>query len=336
MATVQLADIYEPLTFEAAVDEAAVEKNRLIQSGIIVDDPRLTAMASAGGTKGDLPFYHPLSTASEPNYSSDDPASNSVPKKMDDGKMTWRLANMNDSWSTMDLSRELALKDPLTAITAKIGQYWATQIQKRVIQSLLGILADNDANDSDDMFYSVANDDAGDVTDAERISATVILQAKQTMGDAAELLTGIAMHSVCFTHLQSLNLIDYIPDSVGVVRIPTYLGYEVFVDDAMPAVSGTNRITYTSVLFGRGSIVNGQGKVATPSELERIASSGDGGGQDVIHSRRAEIIHPYGFAFDDSGIAGQSATLAELAAAAQWDRVVDRKNVPLAFLQTNG
>lgn len=336
MAYTQLADIYNPTVFDPAVDEAAVEKNVFIQSGIMVDNPLLNEMASGPGRIGELPFFNPLSTSTEPDYVDDNASHISTPAKISGSKMIYRMASMHYSWSTMDLARELALKDPLSAITEKIGGWWATQRQKRVIQSCMGILADNDANDADDMFYSVATDADSTVTDDERISAAAVLAAKQTMGDHADSLVAIAMHSTIYTRLQSQNLIDYIPNARGEVNIPTYLGYRVIVDDGMPAVAGSHRITYTCILFAAGSIAYGKGSPKVPSELERVASAGYGGGQDIIHSRVSDIIHPWGFQFTSSSVSGESATLAELAAAANWDRVFEnRKNVGMAFLKVN-
>jgi hypothetical protein len=46
------------------------------------------------------------------------------------------------------------------------------------------------------------------------------------------------------------------------------------------------------------------------------------------------LLHPFGF--QQTGTpAGVSFTQAELAQAAQWDRVLPRKNVPIAYLVTN-
>ena len=336
MAQVQLADIYEPTTFQQGVQEAATESNAFLSSGVLVQDQRLDAMASTGGSLGDIPFFFGL-TNDEPDYSDDDPAHVSTPAKISGAKQIWRLANMHKSWSTMDLARELALSDPLTAITSRIGHYWATAEERRVIQSAMGILADNVANDSGDMVYDIATDNVATVTDAERISATAVINAKATMGDAAESLSVIAMHSVPYSRLQIQDLIDYIQPSGTDIRIPTYLGYRVVVDDSLPAVAGTNRITYTSILFGQGAFGYGNGRVLMPSELERVASAGYGGGQDIVHSRMAKIIHPAGFAWLEASVAGQSPTEAELATAANWNRVyANRKNVNIAFLQTNG
>jgi hypothetical protein len=337
MAVTQLADIYQPLPFEAAVDNAATERNAFISSGILVEHPEITAMASVGGKTGELPYFNPLSTASEPDYTNDNPASTATPDKIDTGKMIYRLASMHKSWSTMDLARELALRDPLGAIAARVGHWWAVQIQKRIIQSCIGLLADNTTNDSSDMLKNVANDLAAATTDAERISPDVILDAAQTMGDAKELLNAIAMHSVVYTKLQKQGFINFIQPAKTDISIPMLYGkYTVIVDDGLPAVAGTNRITYTSILFATGAFAHGKGVVMKPSEMERVPNAGNGGGQDIIHTRRADIIHPLGLSFTSSSVAGQSATLAELATAANWDRKWARKNIGLAFLKTNG
>lgn len=338
MATVQLADIYNPLVFQAAVQEKQVELNRFIQSGVAVVDPQLTAMASVGGNIGELPFYKPLGTE-EPNYSTDNPATLSTPAKITSSKMIYRLAAQNKSWSTMDLARELALEDPMGAITGRIGQYWATNNEKRIIQSVRGLIADNVANDGGDMLFDISVAANGTVTDANRISGDAVIDTVQTLGDHGQLLTAMAMHSVVLSRLKKLNLIDFIPDARGEVNIPTYQGKVVVEDDSLVGVSyGTTpvNIYYYTILFGAGEFRLGEGQPTTPSAVDRVEAAGNGGGQDVIFSRRSDIIHPLGFQFTSASVAGQSATQAELATAANWNRVYERKNVPLAVLKSNG
>lgn len=334
MAT-QIADIYEPLTFAEGIDEAAIELNAFYNSGVIVENANLTAQAAAGGRIGEVTGFSPLAQT-EPNISSDDPSSHSTPEKVEKYTQLWRLAALNQSWSTMDLARELALKDPATAIISMIGQYWATEQEKRVIQSCMGILADNTVNDGGDMVYSVATDDVPPITAAEMISPQAVIMAKATMGDHGPALVAIAMHSAVYYELENQQVIDFIPPADSAVPVPYYLGMRVIVDDSLPAVAGTNRITYTSILFGSGAIGHGRGRVINPSELERIPSAGDGGGQEVLYSRTSDIYHPLGISFTSTSVADESAALAELALGANWDRVWHRKNVNIAFLQTNG
>ncbi len=334
--TTQLADIYNPLIFNRAVQEAAIEQNRFLQSGVMLTDARIDEMASGAGNLGDLPFYFGL-TNDEPNYSSDDPAVHSTPAKVSSGLQKYRSVHSNKSWATMDLSRELALEDPMDAITNRIGKYWAVNTEKRIIQSAEGVLADNIVNDSSDMLNAVHSETGSTATDANRISAEAVLDAKQTMGDHAENLVAIAMHSVQYTQLQKQNLIDYIPNARGEVVIPTYLGYRVIVDDSMNVRAGTvDGFVYTVILFAAGAFAYGLGSAHMPSELWRDPSSGNGGGQDIIYTRRTEIIHPWGFAFTSASVAATSATYAEIANALNWDRVyAERKNVGIAFLTVN-
>jgi len=200
-------------------------------------------------------------------------------------------------------------------------------------------LADNIAADTSDMVIDVSII-TGDTAAAENlIHADAVIDALATLGDAAAQIKAIGIHSVVYTTLQKLNLIAFIPDARGEVNIPTYLGLRVVVDDALPVVpAATNGFVYTSILFGQGAFGYGTAPALSPSELERNQSAGNGGGQDILHSRFNEIVHPQGFAFLSTAITqGISATRTQLAAANQWDRVYsDRKNIPLAFLNTNG
>jgi hypothetical protein len=335
MAEVRISDIYNPLVFSAADQEAQIELNNFMASGVMVEDPRLTAMASVGGNVGELPFFKPLGTE-EPNYSNDVTADTSTALKVTKAVMQYRLATMNKSWSTMDIAVDLALADPATAITNRIGAYWATANEKRLIQSTMGILNDNVANDSGDMVKNIATDSASAVTAAELVSNDAILDAQQTAGDHQDGFSAIAMHSVVYSRLRKQQLITFIRDADNNTLFQTYGNLRVVVDDSLSAIAGTNRITYTTVIFGSGAVISGLGRTKVPSELYRDPEKGNGGGQETLYSRRADIIHPLGFAFGSASVAGQSATLAELALAANWNRVWERKNVPLCFLQTNG
>jgi hypothetical protein len=157
----------------------------------------------------------------------------------------------------------------------------------------------------------------------------------QTAGDASAMFVAMAMHSVTYTTLQKQNLIDFIPNSMGEIVIPTYMGKRVVVDDSLPVIAGSNSPKYVTLLFGAGAFGYGTGRMLKPSEIDRVAASGNGGGEDVIHTRRNDIIHPAGYQFLSASVAAESATLAELATAANWDRVMDRKVVKVAALYHN-
>lgn len=334
MATTALTNIYDPVLFAKFTQEAAIEKNAFLQSGIVVNDALIAQKASGGGSSIDLPQFNGL-VNDEPNYSSDNPASASTPANVTSKKQLARVAPRNNSWSVMNLANEMALDKPVAAITGRIGQYWATDFEKRVINSTLGILADNVAADSADMLETVYSDIVTPLA-ANLISGNAVVDTAQTLGDHKTSVTAIAMHSKPHADLQKLGLlVDNFDPQSGAVMYQTYLGYRVIVDDSMPVAAGSNSPKYTSILFGAGSIGTAPSPVKKPSAIEDDESSGDGGGEEIIYSRVNDIIHPYGFQNLLAGAAKLANSYAELAVATRWDRVVERKNVALAFLETN-
>ena len=338
-AAVQIADIYNPVTFGRRAQQAQLQLNRFIASGVATADPAIAQQISQGGHLGELSNYAPL-TVGEPTYGSDDPTSNITPANISSELQKFRAAARNAAWSTMDLARELALEDPVGAITGRIGQYCATDDEQRLIFSLLGILADNIANDSGDMVVNVATDSSSAVTDAERIGGERVVDGLQTLGDHKANITTMAIHSAIHARLQKQQLIQYVRDFENNIMFETYMGKRLIVDDSLPAVAGSNRITYTCILFGPGVFGYANGQVLVPSETYRLPLAGDGSGQDVILSRVNNVWHPNGFSFLSTSVTGGKATCrfanyTDLKNVANWNRIWQRKNIPLAFIKVN-
>lgn len=333
--TTRISDIVHSEELTAYINQRVVETNAFLASGVAVTSDQLNQFLAGQGETFSIPHWNPLTGA--PNAGSTNPASSATAGKLTAGKQTARRLSWNNGWSMADLAASVAGDDPLRSLGDFLAAYWDTQINSGVINVARGILADNDTNDNDDMFTNVATDAAGAVGDAEKISGNVVIDAQQTLGDRKNQVTAIGMHSVQHATLQKLGLlVDVLDPQTGHVMYETYLGKRVIVDDALPAVSGTNRITYTGVLFGNGAMGLGFGDAKVPEEYDRKAAQGDGAGVEEIWSRRELIIHPTGFKWLEGSVAGESPTQAELAEAANWDRVWDRKNVPLAFFKTNG
>ena len=332
---IQIADIYDPVKFATMAQEAQVEKNALVQSGVMVANSDLISACGTSGFTGDVDNIQPL-TCDEPAYTNDKPADKLAAGKLGTQVMKYRKAARAKSWSAMNLAQGIALNDPMTGVTARIGHYWSVDVQKRVIQSLAGIMADNIANHDKDMVHDVATDAAGAVTDAEKASALNFLKALELKGDA-DNIAAIAMHSSVFYGLRALGAVKKVHINEN-TAFDEFEGKRVIVDDGLPAVAGSNRVKFTSVLFGAGAIAAGEGNMPNTiaSEYSRDPTAGNGGGQDTLFSRRTDIILPVGFSWTDTTVAGQSASYAELATAANWTRVWDAKNIPLAFLVTNG
>jgi len=336
MALVQLSDIVEPRVFLDYQSVNTKEKTAFWDSGIVVSNPLLVQKANSGGKIVDVPFWKDLANV-EANVSNDNPASVANPQKIGTGDQIARIHYLNQAWSAADLASEVAGSNALGRIRERVDAYWTRQWQRRLIAMLRGIQANNVASFSGDMVRDVSTDAVGAPSAAELFSRTNFTSAAFTLGDAFEDTGVIAVHSVVYKRMVDNDDIDFIADSQGRMVIPTFLGKRIVVDDGLPAIAGTNRIRYTSILFGAGAIGHGEGTPAVPVEVNREPGQGNGGGVELLYSRMTWLTHPMGFAFQSASVAGVSPTIAELALAANWTRVVDeRKQVPIAFLVTNG
>lgn len=344
MAVVRLSDVVIPEVYLGYQALNSPELTAFWQAGLVVRNELMDNIARTGGKQVTLPFWQDLDASIEPNMSNDDPADLAVPNKVGTGSMTARKAFMNQGYSSMDLIGELSGSEPLQHIRNRFGTYWARQYQRRLIASLKGLLADNIANDSGDMVVDISAASG----EAARFNSTAAIDAAATMGDALDAngFAAIAVHSAIRTKMVKDQDIVYIADAQGRLTIQTYKGMRVIVDDAL-IYSGTGVNTvYMSVLIGSGffgfgqelgsCFAYGEGVPMTPVEVEREARAGNGGGMETIWERKTVILHPQGWSWTDptggDALTEFSPTNADLAKAAPWNRVVSRKQAPIAFL----
>ncbi|WP_304736502.1 major capsid protein [uncultured Desulfovibrio sp.] len=319
-----------------AIELRMLETNAFLASGVMVRDPELDSFLSGNiGGKTIAPrFIGPLSHE-EPNISTDNPADKSTPKKITAGKNLAVRQSLNQSWSVMDLVADQMGVDPVGVVTNQIGDYWSAVMSDRNLASLRGLVAADLATNAPVLTVDVSGETGADAL----FNADAFIDAQATMGDRARDLTAVAMHSVVYSTMQKQDLIEFIPNSQGKLVIPTYMGLRVIVDDAMtyePAVGAdpgpASPARYFTYLFGRGAIAFGLGTPKTPFAIHRDEAAGNGGGEEVVHSRYEFVLHPQGFSFK----LDTTPTLAELRDAENWTRNYERKRIPLAALITQG
>lgn len=336
MAEVRLSDVVIPEVFTEYIQVRTAELSEFRNSGVLVDSPRINELLSGGANTFNVPFFNDLAQ-DDPNVSSDDPASFSVAKKISTGQEIAQRHNLNQSWSSMDLVDPLSGTDPVGVITSLVGGYWGRAENRMIVAACEGIFADNEANDSGDMLNDIALGSAGTPTSVNLISAEAVIDAQQTMGDAQGALGVLAVHSVVMARMKKNNLIDFVPDSQGLVDIPFFLGLRVVVEDSLPTNTVNGNVEYSSYLFGTGAFLRGESPARVPTAVDRDEKAGDGGGQEFLHSRVQWAHHARGFAWIAGSQAGTSPTFAELRLAANWDRrYPERKQIKLAELRSNG
>lgn len=336
MATVQLADIIDVKVFQDLPAVNSPEKTAFYQSGIVTRNSLLDGLATAAGKVAELPFWNDIDPTVAPNLSNDNPASIATAAKVAQGEQISRKAFLNKGLSATDLASEVAMGPrAMEHIRARTDTYWLRQWQRRLIASTNGILADNIASNSGDMVKSVASESIAGQSATTKFNRDAFTDAVYTMGDAATQLRAIGVHSAVMAQMVKNDDIVYIPDSQGQLTIPTYMGLRVIVDDGHTVTAGTtDGFKYTSVLYGEGAFGYGDGAPINPVAIEREESQGNGAGVETLWTRKTWILHPFGYQSTGTP-AAVSFSLAELAAATSWSRVVERKNVPLGFLITN-
>lgn len=342
MATVQLSNIINKTVFMDLKSEHRPELTALFTSGVVVRDPLADALCAADGLDGTLPFWADLDPTVEPNYSSD-LATTSTPKNISQNSQKTRKAFLNDSWSAMDLAREVQMGvDAMQHIRNRLDEFWVRQWQRRVIATIRGILANNIASDAGDMIYDISIQTTTGLAASNYFSRAAFTTALYTMGDHASNLAAIVVHSVVMKRMVDNEDIDYILDSEGKASIPTYMGLRVIVDDSSPTIAGTGSpasVRYVSTIFGKAAFAYGEAMPLHAIEVQRYPDKGHGGGEEVLHSRKTWLIHPLGHSNDNATASagnGKTQNLADLALAINWSRTHYRKNVPMAFLITNG
>ncbi len=308
-AWTRLSDAIIPSVYARYSFEAHVQSLEIFQAGVLYSDPEVTSKLSLGGRSVDMPGWKDL--GSDPSEPVNDDPSDSIELKKIGSRREVAARNIRaQAWGIPDLTAILAGDDPLKTIVERQTDYWQRANKKTIIATMNGVLADNIANDSGDMVV----DTNASITDEDVIDAAYL------QGDKAGDFKVWWMHSKQMKVLKKADLIDYLPASEqGGVMLPYYMGFRCIADDDLPVA--TNE--YTSFLMKLKAVQWNELPVNTeggPLERDRKPRQGHGGGVTELVSRRHFVPHVPGTRFLDASTAGEFASDAELALAANWDR----------------
>ncbi len=313
MNSTKYLDMIVPSVFSPYLGLKTTEKTTLRLGGILSQDANLKTLASGGGNFINLPYFNDL-TGDDETAGFDGVALtvNNITTGQDVAVKVFR----GKAFGATDLSAMASGADPMGEIANKIADFWSRREQAALMATLDGCFA-TALNTSHSLNIS------GGTGAAAVISASSVIDAKQLLGDSADNLTAIAMHSATYSKLQKDNLIQYIPNSEGVVHFPTYLGYRVIVDDAMPVTNGV----YDTYLFGTGAVAYTEVPVENGIEKDRNILTGE----NVLATRRGFIMHIRGIKWNSS--TALDITNEKLATGANWAKVYDDKLIRVVRLQ---
>lgn len=318
MAGTTLSDVIVPELFNPYVTQKTKALSALFASGIAESNPAFNHLASEAAPVHTMPFFEDLKGDPEDVVEGVDLTAHKIESKKD-VSTTIRRAMM---WSATDLSASLSGADPMAAIGSLVAGFWARNLQKELVSELSGVFG---APSMADHLLDIS----GLSGKAANISASAFIDACQLLGDAQSDLTAVCMHSATKAYLKKQNLIVTERDSTD-VEFDTYQGRRVIVDDGCPVDSGV----YTTYLFGNGAVAYGDGSPVgfVPTEVDRDKRKGSG--VDFLINRRTFILHPRGIKWTNNTRAhAESVSRAELATAANWERVYEPKAIRIVALK---
>lgn len=332
MAETKIADVIVPEVFIPYVIERTTQKSEAIKSGIIAMDPEFDRLANEGGNIVQMPFWQDLT-------GDDEVLSDSTPLsvgKIDSEKDAARKHQRGKAFGANDLAKFLSGDDPLAAIAGLVGDYRERRLQAMFLSCLTGIFLDSTMAAN----LLALHKTSGSPDASNMLNGSTFIDATQLFGDNKGKLTAVMMHSAVEAHLLKQDLIDYVPDSDGETMLTMFQGKRVVVDDTLAPTTVDGKPVYPTYLFGEGAFALGFSDYDEPVEggfgtwqleYSRTALQGS----TTLINRWRNILHPRGVRWSDGSVAGVSPTNAELALAANWERVYEPKNVRIVKVTHN-
>lgn len=316
MPATNIANIITPDVWNEYGVSATMEKSAFAQSGILTTMPDIR-LPNGGGTIN-MPYFNDLT-------GDDETLSDIAPLTVGNitsGKDVAVMLGRGRAFGVNDLAGVFSGADPAQAIINLLATYKARQLQKELIAQLTGA-----------MFSAGMADNINDISDnigpAAVIDATQLIDTFYRLGDNADAVTAIAMHSATHAKLVKDNLITFIKPSDGSASFATYMGKRVIVDDGLPRSGSGSSAVYTTYAFAPGAVAYAEDVIGTSDlETDRDILQGD----TVMAFRSRFILHTRGIKWAGTA-AGDFPTRAELGTTTNWTRVYEPKAIRVVAIK---
>lgn len=317
---------FDPEVFTDMMREADDWRTPVIASGIIQQDASIMNRIGEKGNVATIPIYKPLSAyESGMEALNNDGSTNNTPVDVKGDKQTCMLIQRMKAFQAKDFTKELTGADPLTMIRDKIAGYYSQVWEAELMNIATAVLK-----------VEALSDHVLDLaTESKSIEAGTIYDAEQAaLGDMADGLGLIVMHSAIYKEYKKMDLVDfdkYVVEGVITkeITLPTIAGKRVLVTDHFTKDSDT----YLTFLFGEGAFLscdkdNYENQYYTDYDPESSA------GVEKFYTKQGKVIHPNGLSLAVDNIAGESPTKDELGTASNWSLKYNPKNVKMGLIKS--
>lgn len=317
---------FDEEVFTGMMQEADYWKTPIIASGIVQQDSSIMDLIGEKGNVATIPIYKPLD-ANESGMEplNNDGMTNNTPVEISGDKQTCMLIQRMKAFKAKDFTKELTGADPMTLIRNKIAGYYAQVWEIELMNIAKAVLGVADLSGHVlDLATGSKEIEAGTIYDAEQAA----------LGDMAEGLGLIVMHSAIYTQYKKMNMVEFDKYTVnGVIKqeitLPTIAGKHVLVTDNFTKED----TTYLTYLFGEGAFLscdktNYENQYTTDYDPETSA------GIEKFYTKQGKVLHPNGLSLAVDSIAKESPTKAELGTVANWSLKYNSKNVKMGLIKS--
>lgn len=328
--------VFDPEVFADYMAEQPTWNDRILASGILVQDSTIMNLIGTEGNVATLPFYVPIDAEEDPALNNDGETDN-VPSEISGKKQTCMLVQRMKAWKAQDFTKELTKADPMTHIANSVNGYYKQVRARDLMTTVDAVLS------LDDMKNHITDITAtgGTVADVNKVDETTLIFAQQkAIGDSSETMGLLFLHSYIYARYKAMGLVDFnkytIPNALnGDSELPTIGGFIPVVSDRFTVDSSGAVPVYKTYMIGSGSILtcdktNYEDPYYPDYDPETKA------GIRKLYTKQGYVMHPNGFSIDANKIAKESPTNAELGDSGNWSLAFNEKNIRMGMIKSNG
>lgn len=346
MAIASIADLWTPAIWIQGMRERMATFPSVLNSGIVVRDAVLDQVATGAGVSANLPFFKDI-TDQVDEIQVEDTAPVTV-NGIGSGTQVTTILNRVTKNAVTALAGAVATgnsSDPVQAIVDQIVERRLKQRNTTLISVLRGAFNGSGASGAAAELSSLRSDSfdesGNDATSDQLLNADLFIRAKALLGELQDDLASgaLLLHPNVLATLEIADK-DSFKDGVesGLpFRVRTYRGIPIFLSSALSRAGTTNGTVYETYIVGRGAVGMGDKPQTDGIDVASLQYFPDPDANNQrIYDRTRFLIHLNGMKWVGTP-AGQSATNAELATAANWDLAVSSAGrIPAVLIRTNG
>lgn len=320
-----LSDLVTRPDFLQYIQEAIYNSCKWVQSGAVVRDNALDA--KRGGVKVQVPFFRPISPTEEQIQSNNTWGTSGegylTPQSITGDEQVMPIVHRGFAYAVDDLSRLGTGSDPMAAIRNQLADAVNVLRSNTLVSMFDGMFTTALAANTYDVSTAVAG-----ATDTNFLTAAAVVGAKHKLGEKADQLKVIAMHSDVYAYLQQVGALTFSSATLasgtaiswggGGIGLRTddvawFMGLRVIVDDLItPTLNVGGSDQYPVYLCADGCVAEGVQQEMRIEAERNILSK-----QDVL-----SVDYHYGFHVFGTNYTGtDNPSNANLATAGNWDMV---------------